>query len=81
MKYPAGLKEGMVAFQWGHHARWSVSSPYLLIHLLSSWYMPGMVLSQVLERKKKGHELVNSLLSWSLPSSFLFHFIGKESKA
>lgn len=40
MKYPEGLKEGMVAFQWGHHAGWSVSSLYLLIHSLSSWYIP-----------------------------------------
>ena len=34
MKYPEGLQEGMVAFQWGHRAGWSVSSPYLLIHSL-----------------------------------------------
>ena len=38
-----------------------------------------MVLSQVLE--KKSHELVKSLFSWSLPSSFLFLFIGEESEA
>ena len=40
MKYPEGLQEGMVAFQWGHRAGWSVSSPYLLIHSLSFYYVP-----------------------------------------
>lgn len=51
MKYPEGLKEGMVAFQWGHHAGWSVSSPYLLIHSLSSWYIPML---GVLKRSLSG---------------------------